>query len=70
MLKKLIDEGFGNRIIMSNDLCLQASLHTFGGWGYDHMFKNFMPMMRMGGLTEEEIHMLVDENPKRFLFGE
>ena len=70
MLKKLVDAGFGNRILISNDLCLQASLHAFGGWGYDHMFRNFVPMMRMGGLTKEEIHMLVDENPKRFLFGE
>ena len=70
MLKKLSAEGYAERILLSNDLCLQASLHAFGGWGYDHMFRNFVPMMKMGGMTQAEIDTMVDGNPRRFLFGE
>lgn len=69
MLKKLVDAGYKDRILLSNDLCLRASLHAFGGWGYDHMFKNFIPMMKMGGISQESIDTMIDENPRRFLFA-
>ncbi len=68
MLKKLTDAGFAERLLISNDICLQISLHAFGGWGYDHMFKNFVPMMKMGGIDPELIDTIVDKNPRRFLF--
>lgn len=70
MLKYLSDKGYSDRILMSNDLCLRASLHAYGGWGYDHMFRNFIPMMRMGNIANAEIDRIVRENPRRFLFGE
>ena len=68
-LRELISEGYRDRLLLANDLCLKASLHHYGGTGYDHAFKYFVPMMRMYGISEEDIHALVYENPKRFLFG-
>lgn len=67
-IKQLIAEGYGDRILLANDLCLKASMHCYGGTGYDHAFRNFVPMMRLYGVSEEDIHRLVYDNPKRFLF--
>lgn len=67
-LKELIAEGYTDQLLLANDLCLKASLHHFGGPGYDHAFRNFVPMMRMYGVREEDIHQILYVNPKRFLF--
>ena len=67
-LKELIAEGYRDQLLLANDLCLKGSLHKYGGPGYDHAFRNFVPMMRMYGISEEDIHQIVHVNPKRFLF--
>ena len=70
MLKKLIGVGFGKQLIVATDICLKASLHKYGGWGYDHIFENIIPMMQQEGFTPEEISLIIEENPKRFLLQE
>ena len=67
-IKELIAEGYIGQLLLANDLCLKGSLHHFGGVGYDHAFRNFVPMMRLYGISEADIHKIVYENPKRFLF--
>ncbi len=69
MLRKLTNEGWGKQLIIANDVCLKASLHNYGGWGYDHIFENIVPMMRYMGFSAEEIKMIVDDNPIEFLKG-
>ena len=69
-IKELINEGYTNQILLANDLCLKASLRHFGGWGYDHVFTNIIPMMKMEGINQQDIDTIIKENPKRFLFGE
>lgn len=69
MLKRLTDEGWGKQLILANDVCLKASLHKYGGWSYDHIFENIVPMMRYMGFSAEEIKMIVDDNPIQFLKG-
>lgn len=68
MLRKLIEKGYAGQILLANDLCLKASLHKYGGWGYDHVFSNVPDMMRYEGISEKDIHTLIVENPKEFLF--
>lgn len=67
-LKELIERGYTNQILLANDLCLKGSLHKYGGWGYDHVFKNIVPMMRMEGIDEAVIKQVLEINPKQFLF--
>ncbi|MBR6748169.1 MAG: hypothetical protein IKM07_04460 [Clostridia bacterium] len=69
MLRRLTDEGWGSRLLIANDLCLKASLHKYGGWGYDHIFENIIPMMRTLNFSADEIRLIVDENPLHFLTG-
>ena len=68
MAKKLIGQGYGEKLLFANDLCLKASWHKYGGWGYDHVFRNIVPMMRMEGIGEEDIRQILYTNPKQFLF--
>lgn len=67
-LKELVAEGYTEQLLLANDLCLKGSLHRYGGWGYDHVFRNIVPMMRMEGIDETAIQKMIAVNPKRFLF--
>ena len=67
MLKKLIEDGYVNQLLIANDVCLKASLHKYGGWGYDHIFENIVPMMQQEQIAPEHIRQIVDENPLAFL---
>lgn len=66
-VKFLIDNGYGNRILVSGDMVTQA-MHTYkGGPGYIHIPKTIIPMMREKGLTDEQIHAITVDNPARAL---
>ena len=67
MLKKLIDRGYVNQLLITNDICLKSMLHNYGGWGYDHIGVNVLPMMEDYGITKEQIDIITRENPIRFL---
>lgn len=67
MLKKLIAAGYVKQLMVAVDLCLKASLRKYGGWSYDHIFENIIPMMQQEGLAAEDITQIVDINPLAFL---
>lgn len=66
-IKNLIEEGYLSSILITCDVCLKTLLHKYGGWGYDHILTNIVPMMRDEGITDEQIDILLRENPRRFL---
>lgn len=68
-MKKLIDEGYVNQILLSCDVCLKNLLHAYGGWGYDHLLKNVVPMMEDEGITKEQIETMLVKNPADWLVG-
>lgn len=69
LLKELIGEGYLTQILLSCDICLKNLLHRYGGWGYDHVLTNIVPMMEDEGITKEEIHTMLVDNPASWLFG-
>lgn len=69
LLKKMIDDGYLRQILLSCDVCLKNLLHTYGGWGYDHLLANIVPMMEDEGITNEQIEILLKENPADWLCG-
>ncbi|MEG1515046.1 MAG: hypothetical protein RSD95_09205 [Clostridia bacterium] len=68
MIRALCAQGFTGQLLLSNDLCLKASLRKYGGYGYDHLATNFAPMLRMEGVQSEAIEQMLEDNVKRFLF--
>ncbi len=63
----LMGKGFGERILLSHDICLMSNLNAFGGCGYDYIPTRFVPILREKGLTEADIRMLTVDNPRRAL---
>lgn len=66
-LKELVDRGFTKQILISNDICLKSMLHKYGGWGYDHIFKNVVPMMEDFEISEKDIKTIIRDNPIEFV---
>ncbi|MBR4767703.1 MAG: hypothetical protein IK088_01880 [Lachnospiraceae bacterium] len=66
-IRKLLDRGYEKQILITNDICLKSMLHTYGGWGYDHIITNIVPMMEDFGIEPGTIDMIVRKNPVRFL---
>ena len=66
-LRQLIAAGFLENLLMSCDVCLKTLLHSYGGWGYDHILTNVVPMMLDEGITSAQVDVLLKDNPRRFL---
>lgn len=67
IIKKLTDDGFGDRILVSHDIGFKHRLMSFGGSGYAHILTSVVPLMLRKGLTEETITDLLVANPARIL---
>jgi len=61
------EQGLEKQILLSHDIATKHRLHTYGGLGYDHLVTNVMPRLRQRGLSEEDVDVLVVDNPARFL---
>lgn len=69
LLKRMIDDGYLHQILLSCDLCLKNLMHSYGGWGYDHVLTNIVPMMQDEGITNEQIEIMLKYNPADWLCG-
>lgn len=66
-LKVLIDEGYERQILISSDVCRKTMLHHYGGWGYDYILRNIVPMMVEGGIDKATVDLFLKESPKKLL---
>jgi len=66
-IKKLVDKGYTKQILVTNDICLKSMLHKYGGWGYDHIGENIVPMMEDFGISQKDIQTIIRDNPVRML---
>lgn len=62
---RLIDKGFLHQILISQDIFLKTMLTRYGGLGYGHILRNFVPRLRRHGVTGEQLEALMIENPVR-----
>ena len=67
LLRTLIDEGYLKQLLLSCDVCLKTCLRTYGGYGYDHVLVNIVPMMEDAGISSAAIDDLLIYNPAEFL---
>lgn len=66
-IRQLIEAGFLKQIVLSTDVCMKVHLRQYGGHGYDHIQKYFVPLMLTLGMTREQIDTILIENPRRML---
>jgi phosphotriesterase-related protein len=66
-LMKLMDAGYGDKLLISQDICSKHRLTKYGGEGYSHILRNVLPVMKRKGMSEEDIETITVRNPAKML---
>ena len=70
VLKRMIEAGLGDRILLGNDLGRPSYWRSYGGGpGLDYVLTRFVPRLREEGVSDGAIQDLLVNNPRRFLAG-
>ncbi|MBS1699377.1 MAG: aryldialkylphosphatase [Actinobacteria bacterium] len=72
MVAALVAEGYGDRILLAQDLTgaeLWMNPGTHGAWGYAYLDAVFLPMLAARGVSAEAVDRLCRVNPARVLEG-
>jgi phosphotriesterase-related protein len=62
---RLLDAGYGNRILLSHDVYLKIQWQRYGGNGYSHLLKSFLPRLKSYGVDDITCRNLVIDNPRQ-----
>lgn len=62
---RLIDSGFIEQILLSQDVFLKMMLTHYGGNGYAFVQRHFLPRLKRHGLSDEALISLTQHNPRR-----
>lgn len=66
---RLIDAGFGDRVLLSQDVFLNMMLTRYGGNGYAFVTRHFLPRLVRHGLDPANAIALLTDNPKSVFMG-
>lgn len=66
-VKYLIDHGHLNQLLVAQDVWLRQLLKKYGGEGYDSFFRYGIPRLKMAGVTDQQIGVILEDNPRRLL---
>ena len=67
LLLDLLSRGYGDRILLSQDVCHNSQLRRYEGNGYTYLQTTFLPRLRDRGVSDAEIDALTVANPRRVL---
>jgi phosphotriesterase-related protein len=67
LLLRFLDRGFGDRVLLSQDVCDNSQLAFYGGNGYTYLQETFLPRLREQGVADAEIDRMTVANPRRVL---
>ena len=75
----LIGIGYANRIMLSQDYIIlwlgrppfspEVAALVFPNWSLVHILKNIIPALKEAGVTDEQVHAMMVENPRRLFAG-
>ncbi len=69
-IKKIVDAGYINQLLLAHDVCLRSAYVSAGGEGYQFISTGLYPYLREIGITEEQFQNIMVDNPRRALTGE
>jgi phosphotriesterase-related protein len=67
MAMSLIEAGYGDKLMFAADLSSPRDIRKNGGAGYAKTLNVFVPKIRKLGATDEILHQIMYDNPRRFL---
>lgn len=59
----LVGQGYGDRVLMSQDICFKTHLLRYGGPGYSYILSHIAPRMRERGFSKSAIRGILERNP-------
>lgn len=66
-LLKLVEAGYEDQLVISQDVCMKIQLRKYGGYGYDHILRHIKPSLERRGLPADVFEKLSTSNPQRAL---
>jgi phosphotriesterase-related protein len=67
LIVELLERGYGTQLLLSQDVCHNAQLRAYGGFGYAYLQQHFLPTLRTAAVAEGEIAQMTTDNPRRIL---
>ncbi|HJP70125.1 MAG TPA: phosphotriesterase-related protein, partial [Candidatus Limnocylindria bacterium] len=67
LLVELLERGYADQLLLSQDVCHNAQLKANGGFGYVYLQQHFLPKLRTAAVGEGEIERMTVANPRRIL---
>jgi phosphotriesterase-related protein len=63
----LVSAGYGDRVLLSHDICDITKLAINGGPGYAYILTTFVAKLRSSGVGDDAIRRILVDNPRRLL---
>jgi predicted metal-dependent phosphotriesterase family hydrolase len=63
----LASEGHLEQVVLGGDICQKSHLSAYGGKGYAHVLRSFLPILRANSVSEDAIYRMTVANPARML---
>jgi phosphotriesterase-related protein len=67
-IRRLVDLGHRDRVLLSQDVFLKMMLTRYGGFGYAYVLRHFVPRLERHGVGADAIRTMLVDNPRR-VFG-
>lgn len=64
---RLLDDGWGGQILLSQDICYRMMRRSWGGWGFAHILDTLVPRFAAVGIGQDRLLSLMRDNPARIL---
>ncbi|HEV8307949.1 MAG TPA: phosphotriesterase-related protein [Methylomirabilota bacterium] len=70
LVREVVRRGHLSQLLLSHDNCFRSHLVGYGGNGFAYIPTRFVSLLKDAGLSDEQLHVLLVENPRRLLTGE
>lgn len=67
LLLWLLGEGHEQRVVLSQDVATKTCLRAFGGYGYDHVLRDIVPVLKLHGVQSTVLDRMLIEAPAEIL---
>jgi phosphotriesterase-related protein len=67
MVRHLCEQGHRDQVVLAHDIAMKHYRRQYGGWGYDHILVNVVPLMLRRGLGQADVDAFLVHNPARAL---
>ncbi len=79
-IAELVKQGYVKQLLISHDSVITwlgrplnippAAFPLIANWHPGHLFKNIIPALKQGGVSDEQIKTIIEDNPRRLFTGE